>query len=82
METTILTAEEYLKNKFKGSFLDIEYIELIVETMQDFTKIHVKEALRSASNEFERVKYDENDGDANQISTSIILNAYPDSKIL
>lgn len=79
METPILTAEElFVKHNPQDGNLPQWAKKLMIE----FAKLHVKEALKSASDEFERVKYDENDGDANQVSTSVILNAYPDSKIL
>ena len=88
MKTPILTAEEFFKkysNLYQFEEGSPEYLidkEDFNQVMIEFAKLHVNEALKSASYEFERVKYDENDGDANQVSTSVILNAYPDSKIL
>ena len=36
------TAEEVLKEKFEGNFLDIEYIDLIVDAMEEYAEQQVK----------------------------------------
>lgn len=41
------TAEEILRDKFKNAFLDLEYIELHTEAMEEYAELKVKEALES-----------------------------------
>ena len=36
------TAEEILKKKFESNFLDIEYIDLIVDAMEEYAEQQVK----------------------------------------
>lgn len=38
--------EEILKSKFKNSFLDIDYLELYLEAMQEYAEQFHKEKLR------------------------------------
>jgi hypothetical protein len=40
------TKEEILKSKFKSSFLDLDYLELYLEAMQEYAEQFHKEKLR------------------------------------
>lgn len=40
------TKEEILKSKFKNSFLDLDYLELYLEAMQEYAEQFHKEKLR------------------------------------
>jgi hypothetical protein len=40
------TKEEILKSKFKNSFLDLDYLELYLEAMQEYAEQFHKEKMR------------------------------------
>lgn len=64
------TKEEILKSKFKNSFLDLDYLELYLEAMQEYAELYHKEKLRE-----ELIKFAEwYDGDI--IPKELIVDKY------
>jgi hypothetical protein len=64
------TKEEILKSKFKSSFLDLDYLELYLEAMQEYAEQFHKEKLRE-----ELIKFAEwYDGDI--IPKELIVEKY------
>lgn len=56
------TAEEILKEKFENSFLDLDYIDLHLEAMIEFAKMHVSESgskIKEAKDNFPKIGFDE-----------------------
>lgn len=84
----IPTAEETFKNVFEKNECFIDYdisgLRTIEEAMIEFTKLHVEEALKEAS-ENAKTEYIEPDGcatgDYYDINKDSILNSYPTENI-
>jgi hypothetical protein len=64
------TKEEILKSKFKNSFLDLDYLELYLEAMQEYAEQFHKEKLRE-----ELIKFAEW-YDGNIIPKELIVEKY------
>lgn len=78
METSkIPTAEEIVKSKFKDSFLDFEYLDLHVEAMEEFARLHVTAALEAAAEKAETERGYLNNLPVINVVKKSILNAYP-----
>ena len=78
METSkMLTAEGIIIAKFKDSFLDFEYLDLHIEAMEEFARLHVTAALEAAAEKAETERGYLNNLPVIYVTKKSILNAYP-----
>lgn len=83
METSkIPTAEEIIIAKFKDSFLDFEYLDLHIEAMEEFARLHVTAALEAVIEKVDLIDVGDTDLNGQHVPNILIdeqsiLNAYP-----